>query len=344
MVLGRFEEVLMKAVVLVGGFGTRLRPLTLTTPKQMLPVVDRPMIERVLAGLARHGVDGVVLSLGYKEDVFREAYPDGTYAGVDLHYAVEPEPLDTAGAIRFAARAAGLNETFVVVNGDVITDLDVAMLWDHHREVGAEATIHLTPVDDPSRYGVVPTDDDGRVLGFVEKPPIDEAPTNWINAGTYVFEPSVLDRIDDDRKVSVERETFPKLVESKSLWAVQSDVYWVDSGTPATYLEIQLDLLDGVRGEHVEGVAVDASIADDAVVERSVVMSDAIVEPGAIVRNAAVQTGATIGNGAVVEGSIVGPGARIGAGAKVVGGSIVGNDAVVDAGASLCDARIPEND
>ena len=184
----------------------------------------------------------------------------------------------------------------------------------------------------------------GRVLGFVEKPPVDEAPTNWINAGTYVFEPSVLDRIDDYRKVSVERETFPQLVESKSLWAVQSDVYWVDSGTPATYLEIQLDLLDGVRGEAVGGVAVDASIAGDAVVERSVVMSDATVEQGAIVRNAAIQTGATIGSRAVVEGSIVGPGALIGSGAKVVGGSIIGNDAVVEAGASLCDARIPESD
>ena len=160
----------MKAIVLVGGFGTRLRPLTLTTPKQMLPVVDTTMLEHVIGGLGAHGVDEVVLSLGYKEDVFREAYPDGECAGVALTYAVEPEPLDTAGAVRFAAEWAGINETFIVVNGDVFTDLDVSEVWNRHHEVGAEGTIALTPVDDPSRYGVVPTDPDGKVLGFVEKP------------------------------------------------------------------------------------------------------------------------------------------------------------------------------
>jgi mannose-1-phosphate guanylyltransferase len=334
----------MKAVVLVGGFGTRLRPLTLTTPKQMLPVIDRPMLEHVIGGLAGHGVDEVTLSLGYKEDVFREAYPDATCAGIALNYAVEPEPLDTAGAVRFAAEAAGIDETFIVVNGDVVTDLDVRALWERHHAVGAEGTIALTPVDDPSRYGVVPTDDDGRVLGFVEKPPRGEAPTNWISAGTYVLEPTVLGRIAAGRRVSIERETFPELVADGGLWAVQSQAYWVDAGTPATYLQIQMDLLDGVRGQRVEGVASSAAIAPGASVEHSVVMADASIGTGALIRDSVISPGATIETDAAVEGSIVGPGAIVGAGANVTGMSMIGDGAVVGAGAALDGARVPETD
>ena len=334
----------MKAVVLVGGFGTRLRPLTLTTPKQMLPVIDRPMLEHVIAGLGRHGVTEVTLSLGYKEDVFRAAYPDAVCAGVALNYAVEPEPLDTAGAVRFAAEAAGIDETFIVVNGDVFTDLDVGSVWRRHHEVGAQGTIALTPVDDPSRYGVVPTDDDGRVLGFVEKPPRDEAPTNWINAGTYVLEPSVLERIDTGRRVSIERETFPAIVADGGLWAVQSDAYWVDAGTPHTYLQIQMDLLDGLRGEKVDGVAPTASIDAGATVEHSVVMAGASIEAGAVVRDAVLCPGARVLADALVESSVVGPAAVVGARAKVTGMTMIGDGAVVEAGSALDGARLPESD
>ena len=332
----------MKAVVLVGGFGTRLRPLTLTAPKQMLPVVDRTMLEHVVGGLGRHGVDEVVLSLGYKEDVFREAFPDGECAGVALRYAVEPEPLDTAGAVRFAAEAAGIDETFIVVNGDVFTDLDVREVWDRHHEVGAEGTIALTPVDDPSRYGVVPTDPDGKVLGFVEKPPRETAPTNWINAGTYVLEPSVLARIDSGRKVSIERETFPAIVADGELWAVQSEAYWVDAGTPETYLQVQLDLIDGVRGGEWNDVADSAMVASKADVHRSVVMPGAVIEAGASVRDAVVSAGARIAAGATVDRSIVGPGAVVGADAHLRNLSMVGDSAVVDPGAELDGGRMPE--
>lgn len=332
----------MKAVVLVGGFGTRLRPLTLSTPKQMLPVVDRPMIEHVVAGLARHGVDEVTLSLGYREDAFREAYPDARCAGVALTYAVEPEPLDTAGAVRFAAEAAGIDETFIVVNGDVFTDLDVTELWERHHEVGAEATIALTPVDDPSRYGVVPTDDEGRVLGFVEKPPPGEAPTNWINAGTYVLEPAVLARIEKGRKVSIEREVFPAIVEDGGLWAVRSEAYWVDAGTPVTYMQIQMDLLDGVRGEAVHGVSGAAHIHPEASVVRSVVMDRASVAPRALVRDSVVGVGARVGANAVIDGSVLGPGVTVGGGAKITGLSIIGDDAVIEAGQLLEGVKIPE--
>ena len=203
----------MKAVVLVGGEGTRLRPLTLTTPKQMLPVGGRPMIERVLEQLAAHGIDEAVLSLGYRPDAFIEAYPDGRCAGVPLRYAVEAEPLDTAGAIRFAACDAGIDETFVVVNGDVLTDLDVGRAGRASTAAqGAEATIALTPVEDPSRFGVVPTDSRRPGRGLRREAAPGEAPTNLINAGTYVLEPSVLDRIPGGRRVSIERETFPAMV------------------------------------------------------------------------------------------------------------------------------------
>ena len=332
----------MKAVVLVGGFGTRLQPLTLTTPKQMLPVVDRPMLEHIVGALGAHGVTEVTLSLGYKEDVFREAYPDGECAGVAVRYAVEPEPLDTAGAVRFAAEAAQIDETFIVVNGDVFTDLDVTSVWDRHHEVGAEGTIALTPVDDPSRYGVVPTDPDGRVLGFVEKPPRSEAPTNWINAGTYVLEPSVLGRIAGDRRVSIERETFPEIVADGGLWAVQSDAYWVDAGTPATYLQVHFDLIDGVRGTPVEPISPSASVADGAEVDHSVVMAGARIEAGAVVRDSIVSPGARVAANAMVDGSIIGPGAVVEAGAKLTALSMLGDNAVAPAGAVLDSAKIPE--
>jgi mannose-1-phosphate guanylyltransferase len=332
----------VRAVVLVGGFGTRLRPLTLSTPKQMLPLVDRHMIEWVVGHLGRHGVTEAVLSLGYRPDAFTEAYVDGTCAGVALHYAVEPEPLDTAGAIRFAARDARIDERFLVVNGDVLTDFDLDELCRFHDERGAEATIHLTPVDDPSRYGVVPIDDKGRVEAFVEKPAADEAPSNWINAGAYVLEPSVVERIAGDRKVSIERETFPALVDDGSLFAVQADDYWIDAGTPETYLQAQLDLIAGRRPEQPPAVARDAQVAGDASVRDSVLMSGASVAAGAVVESSVVLPGARIGERATVRGSIVGPRASVGAGARVERMSVLGDGVEVEANASLAGQRLPD--
>ena len=192
----------MDAVVLVGGEGTRLRPLTYEVPKQMLPVVERPMIVHVIEWLATHGVDRAVLSLGYRADAFMEAFPSQEIAGVALEYVVEPELLDTAGAIRFAASEAGVKDTFLVLNGDVLTEVDASALVAFHRTRPAQASIALTPVQDPSRFGVVPTDEDGRVTAFIEKPPPGQAPTNLINAGIYVLETSVLEQIPEGRRVS----------------------------------------------------------------------------------------------------------------------------------------------
>lgn len=317
----------MKAVVLVGGEGTRLRPLTLTTPKQMLPVGGRPMIERVLEWLSRHGVDEAVLSLGYRPDAFLKAYPDGEACGVRLHYAVEDSPLDTAGAIRFAAGEGGVDSTFLVVNGDVLTDLDVTALVGFHRRQGAEATIALTPVDDPSRFGVVPTDDDGRVLAFIEKPPPGEAPTNLINAGTYVLEPSVLERIPSDRRVSIERETFPALVADRTLFALGSAAGWLDAGTPATYLAANLAYAPMGPG--------------GARATESVIADDVVLGEGAVVDRSVVMDGVVIGAGVRVVESVIGPGVRVGDGAMVLDLTVLGDGYIVEAGAELSEARLP---
>lgn len=330
----------MKAVVLVGGFGTRLRPLTLTTPKQMLPLGDRPMIEWVVGHLAEHGVDEAILSLGYKPDAFIEAFPDDLCHGVRIRYAVEPEPLDTAGAIRFAALEAGIDDTFIVVNGDVLTDLDVGALVRFHRDTGAEATIHLTPVEDPSVFGVVPTDADGRVVAFIEKPPRDEAPTNRINAGTYVFEPSVLDRIAGDRPVSIEREVFPVMAAEGRLYAMSTDDYWLDTGTPQQYLRANLDLL-GVRARVVDGISRDAVIDPTAVVRGSLVGPGCTIAADAQVHDCLLMQHVDVGAAATIERSVLGRGARVGAGATVLN-AVVGDEYEVEPGATLADVRLPE--
>ena len=330
----------MKAVVLVGGFGTRLRPLTLRTPKQMLSIVDRPMIEWVIGHLGRHGVDQAVLALGYRSDAFASAYPDDRCAGVELRYAVEDEPLDTAGAIRFAADYAGIRERFVVMNGDALTDLDLSAFVAFHDRVGAEATIALHEVADPSRYGVVPTDDDGRVIAFVEKPPAQDAPTNFINAGTYVLEPSVLDRIEPDRRVSIERETFPAMVKDRSLFATSDGgVYWLDTGTPETYLQAQLDLIEGRRAvpAEISLTAVDPSavVAPTATVRSSVLGPDVRVDDHAEVVGSVVHRGAIIGAKAKVRDSIVGARTVIGEGAVLEELCVLGDDDAVAPGAEL---------
>ena len=356
----------MRAVVLVGGEGTRLRPLTFTTPKQMLPVAEVTMIERVLGHLAAHGIDDVVLSMGYRPDAFLAAFPDDTAAGVSLTYAVEPEPLDTAGAVAFAARKGGIDERFLVVNGDVLTDLDLSALVGFHSARGGEGTIALTPVDDPSAFGVVPTDERGRVEAFIEKPSRESAPTNLINAGFYVLEPEAIERIAVDRRVNIERETFPAMVADGVLYATASDAYWTDTGTPQLYLRANLDLVAGRRGvPHPEAVEVapgvhtvgspvidgelsgpalvgDAAfVAGGAKVENSVIGTGARVGEGARVVDAVLLAGAVVREGATVEASIVGEASIVEAGASLGGMTVIGAREVVQGGACLSGARQP---
>jgi NDP-sugar pyrophosphorylase family protein len=332
----------------------------------MLPIVGVPMLERVVGNLAKHGIEEAILSLGYLPDAFKAAYPDGRAAGLRLTYAVEPEPLDTAGAVRFAATHADIDGTFVVVNGDVLTDLDLTALVDFHRSHGAEGTIALHPVPDPSAFGVVPTDNEGRVTAFVEKPPRDEAPTNEINAGTYVLEASVLQRIAPSGRVSIERETFPGMVREGSLYALADDGYWLDTGTPAAFLQANQDVLMGRRGpvrapgltdrgdevylegeSKVEGVVMSPTvvfsgceIAATARVERSVLGRQTIIGPGAIVTDSVLMDGCHVAADAKVAGSIMGPGSTVGQRGDVRAISVLGAGAVVSSGTVVDGERV----
>lgn len=328
----------MHAVVLVGGFGTRLRPLTNTMPKALLPIAHVPLVVRLIGQLERGGVDAVTLALGFLPEPFIATFPDGRCGDVALGYAIEPEPLDTAGAIRFAADHAGIDETFVVVNGDVLTDLSIAALVAAHRDAEAEATVHLIGVDDPSAFGVVEREPSGRVVRFVEKPAPGTAPSNLINAGTYVLEPSVLGRIPLGARSSIERDTFPAIAADGRFHSLATDDYWIDAGRPELYRQANLDLVNGRRAEVCAPIAPGADIAADAVVIDSVV-GPATVGAGARVTGSVVLPGARIGPGAVVEDSIVA--GQIGRGAVLVR-TVVGADAKISDGEHHRDARVPE--
>jgi mannose-1-phosphate guanylyltransferase len=301
----------VRAIILAGGEGTRLRPLTTWMPKPVLPIANRPFLAYQLAWLASHGVDEAVLSCGYRADAISEQLGD-EHEGVRLRYVVEDEPLGTGGAIENAAR--GTPETFVVCNGDVLTDLDLSALIALHRERGARATIALQRVDDPSRYGLVRTEPDGAVAAFVEKPPPGEQDVDTINAGTYVMEPDVLELIQPGLMVSVEREVFPRLV-GTGLYARPDRCRWRDIGTLESYLDANLEEMPG--GGLVDELA---EVAASASVERSVVGPGARVEDGAQVRESVLLPGARVEGGATAERHIVGPEAVVAAGETARGG------------------------
>lgn len=331
----------MHAVVLVGGFGTRLRPLTLSVPKPLLPVANVRQLEHLIANLGSAGVTKVVLALGFKPEPFFDAFPEGVCAGVELHYAVEPEPLDTAGAIAFAARDAGVDETFVVMNGDILCDLDVASLVEFHLDHGAEGTLHLTPVDDPSQYGVVEVDESGWVRRFVEKPEPGETASRVINAGTYVLEPSVVDRVPVLQKVSIERTVFPAMVAEGRLAAMATDDYWIDTGRPDTYLQANLDLIDGSRKRILSSVAARAHINASASVTRTVVGEGVSIGAGCVLVDSVVLPGAVLAERVRLERSLVM--GRVGTGCELVD-CVVGADAEVPSGSHLAGARVPDPD
>jgi mannose-1-phosphate guanylyltransferase len=330
----------VKAVVLVGGEGTRLRPLTYATPKPLLPIANQPFLERQLTWMRRHGIDEVVLSLGYLPDAFARHFAGDRFGDLRVRYAVEDEPLGTAGAIRFAAEVGEIDERFVVCNGDVLTTLDLGALIALHDARDAQATIHLARVPDPSAFGVVPTYDDGEVRDFVEKPAPGTAPTNWINAGTYVLEPTVLDRIPADRSVSVERETFPALLGTRGqLYALESDAYWLDIGTPDKYRAAHVDVVGGALGgapvtdaeERQPGIWVQPGAVIDAstrLVPPVLIGCDTAVGPGAFLAATSVGARCTVGYGVRVEGSVLLDGATVERAAGVVD-CVLGPDAVV---------------
>ena len=284
----------MIAVVLVGGEGTRLRPLTYTTPKPMLPIANRPFLEHQIEHLRVHGVERIILACGYKPDAIREHFGD------ELEYIVEPEPLGTGGAIAYAAREAGIGETFVACNGDVLTDLDLTALVGFHRDRGARMTIALHPVDDPSRYGVVATDGNGAVSAFIEKPPPGSTPVRTINAGTYVAEPDVLGLIPPGRPLSVEYDVFPQLV-GDGLYALADEAAWRDIGTPESFLAANLERMP--PGGLVDPTAV---VDPAAVVEGSVIGPGCRIEAGAHVHGSVVLAGALVASGLTMDILVVG--------------------------------------
>lgn len=313
----------MQAIVLVGGEGTRLRPLTATVPKPALTLVDRPFIAYMVEWLAGHGVSEVVLACGFLPDVLREALGEGEAEGVRIRYVVEPEARGTAGAIRFAADQLGeeLEDRFLALNGDVLTDLDLTALLGAHLERRARATLGLHPVEDSSAYGLVSTGRAGEVLEFLEKTGVP-APGE-VNAGIYVLERSVLDLIPAGREVSIERQVFPRLV-GEGLGGLRLDGYWMDIGTPDRYLQASWDILEGRVETQVEptapGLLIDAgaTVLEGAAVGPRAVLGPACrVEAGAEVRDSVLLEGCMVGEGARVSGSILAPGVDVAPGAEL---------------------------
>ncbi len=312
-----------QAVVLVGGEGQRLRPVTSRVPKPAVPVVCRPFISYVLHNLASHGVRHVVFSAGFLADVLRELVGDGAAYGLAVDYAVEDQPLGTAGAIRNADRFLD-NAPFLALNGDVLSDVDISELVDFHRQAGGAGTIYLTPVEDPRRYGLVRLREGGGVEAFLEKPGPDDVQAATgpvarplINAGYYVLEPRVLDLIPRGRQSSIERGVFPRLADEGSLYGFASACYWRDIGTPASYLAANFDVLDGTVRSHVGDRLGDGYLY---------VSPSATVETGArIVPPAFVDDGAV-----VAADARVGPVAVLGAGSQVAEGAVVEQAVVQD--------------
>lgn len=326
----------MQAIVLVGGEGTRLRPLTLSTPKPALTLVDRPFLAYMVEWLAGHGVTEVVLACGFMPDVLREAFGDGELAGARIRYVAEPEPRGTAGAIRFAADQLGgdLDDRFLALNGDVLTDLDLTALLRAHTERGARATLGLHPVEDSSVYGLVSSGPGGEVLEFLEK--TGEVAPGEVNAGMYVLERSVLDLIPPGENVSIERDVFPRLA-GDGLHGLRLDGYWMDIGTPERYLGASWDILEGRVKTRVAptgpGLLVDAgaTVAESATVgPRAVLGPGCRVEAGAEVRSSVLLDGCIVGAGARVSGSILAPGVEVAPGA-VLNDAVIGRDERVPA-------------
>ena len=362
----------MQAVILVGGEGTRLRPLTYGTPKPMVPLFGIPFLERTMWRLRDAGVDEVILAAGYMPHAIADHFGDGSGIGMKIAYVIEESPLGTAGAIRNVADH--IRGTFFVLNGDVLTSLDLRAMVAYHREKGAIATLHAIRVDDPSAFGCIVRDESGRIATFVEKPKRDEAPTDEINAGTYLLEPEVVDAIPAGRSVSIERETFPALIAAgKPLYAFVTNDYWLDVGRPQQYRQAHDDVLDGKLTLSVDsgpaavapgrfwkigeaGVPANvrppvyighgATIDAAAVIGPHVVIGDGCrIGPAAHVRFAVLWDGVQVESGARVSESILASNVRIGREAVVEAGAVIGHDASIEPGTVLePDARVAAPD
>ena len=356
-----------EAIVLVGGKGTRLRPLTTTTPKPMLPCAGAPFLAHLLARIKAAGVSRVLLATSYRAEVFVDYFGSGGGLGLDLEYMTEDVPLGTGGGIRHIAPLlqSGPDDPVLILNGDVLSAHAIRRQVELHAAADADVTLHLVQVSDPRPYGCVPTDPDGRVTAFLEKLP--DPVTDQINAGCYVFRRSVLDSIPPGQVVSVERQTFPELLAGGAkVFAYVDESYWLDVGTPAAFVRASADLVLGRADSPLVPeldrdalVAASASIAGDAkvvggsyladgvvvnrgaVIEASVVLRGAVVEPGAVIRDSAIGEGARVGGETIVDGSVVGDGARVGAGNELRSGVRVWSGAIIGHGAVRFSSDVP---
>jgi mannose-1-phosphate guanylyltransferase len=341
----------VQAVILVGGEGTRLRPLTSTVPKPVVPLVDRPFIAYMLEWLARHGVDDVVMSCGFLATAVRNVLGDGSQYGLRLRFVEEPEPRGTAGALKYAEDL--LDDRFLMLNGDVLTDIDLTAQLAQHERTGAVGTLALVPVADPTAYGLVRLHDDHAVKEFVEKPSADQIDTRLISAGAYVLERAVLDLIPAGRNVSIEREVWPQLV-GDGLFGFAAEAYWLDIGTPERYLQGTFDILEGNVATAVsdrlgagylsvgDRVQADGRIIPPALVDRGctiaagahvgslVVLGEGVsVGEGTKIERSVVLNGAEIGPDCVLQDCIVAAGVRIGKGSEISGGAVLGEGVTV---------------
>ncbi|WP_415952639.1 sugar phosphate nucleotidyltransferase [Streptomyces sp. KLOTTS4A1] len=349
-----------EAILLVGGKGTRLRPLTVNTPKPMVPAAGVPFLTHQLARARAAGVTHVVLATSYLAEVFEPYFGDGSALGLELEYVTEEEPLGTGGAIRNVASRlrSGPDEPVLIFNGDILTGLDIRALVSTHTQTGADVSLHLTRVEDPRAFGLVPTDPSGRVTAFLEKPETpEEIVTDQINAGAYVFRRSLIDTIPTGRPVSVERETFPGLLaEGAHLQGMVDSTYWLDLGTPQAFVRGSADLVLGrAPSPAVPGrcgdrlVLPNARVAPDAKLTGGTVVGEgARIGSGARVSGSTVLAGASIEPGAVITDSLIGAGARVGA-RTLVSEAVIGDEAQVGSDNELragirvwCGAQLPD--
>ncbi len=339
----------MQALILAGGKGTRLRPLTVYTPKPIVPFLNRPFLLYQIEILRRAGIEDITLSLSYQPDKIEDILGDGSDYGVNLRFITEPAPMGTGGAYKFAA--SELSETTIVFNGDILTDLDIAGVIEFHKSKKATATIVLAPVENPSAYGLVETDAEGKVLRFREKPKpeeLAELTINTINAGIYVLEPEVLDLIPAGENHSFEYNVFPDLLANeKAFYAyILKENYWRDIGNPQSYLRGHHDFLSGrIKGFNLEKSA-KPEISHTAVVDKnSVIAEDCIIKPNARIINSVIGKGVLVEEKAVVENSVVWAHTRISHGAEIRGAIIgrschIGKNALVTEGAVLGDKTL----
>jgi mannose-1-phosphate guanylyltransferase len=334
----------MQALILAGGKGTRLRPLTVYTPKPIVPICNRPFLLYQIDTLRRAGIIDITLSLSYQPNKIEQLLGDGSDHGVKLKYTVEPQPMGTAGAYKFAEEL--IRERTVVFNGDILTDLDLKAVIREHNERKATATIVLTPVENPRDYGLVETERDGRIRRFLEKPKEEEITCNTINAGTYILEPKVLDFIPTGENHSFEYGLFPELLRREEAFYAHIPVrtYWIDIGTPQRYLQVHQDLLANKVGRiHIKDRRGDFDSATAAEIdELSIIGDDCQIKPGAQIINSVLGQGSFVEERARVENSVIWPHTRIGTTAEVINavvgrGCHIGRSTVVGPGAVLGD-------